>query len=368
LFFRRPPSIFNPPIPLASPTSKPLQAQAAAFNAALLAWYRNHGRALPWRTAPSLYRTVVSEFMCQQTQISTALPYFERWMNALPDFKALANAEEARVLKLWEGLGYYSRARNLQKLAQKWVDAHPKPRSADEWRAYPGVGPYTAAAIASMAFGEPAAVVDGNVVRLLTRLTRDETAFADNGRAVKAVTPLANALIASAPGPGDHNQAMMELGATVCAKANPQCLLCPVSSFCEGRQQGDPARLPRLAKRNAKQRVVNRALVIRDAALLLHRIPSDARRLAGLCELPPADRLRVDLPESPILVRRRSIANERIEERFFAVAPTDAVLESIDADATLFWRPIDELDGITLTGPHRKWLPQLLAHEVPAPD
>ena len=208
-----------------------LTARRAEFSTALLEWYQRHARVLPWRENPSLYKTVVSEFMLQQTQVKTVLPYFARWQAELPSFAALAVASEARVLKLWEGLGYYSRARNLHRLA-KAVTARPAPpRTPEEWRELPGVGPYTAAAITSITYGAPVACVDGNVVRILARLTADATEFRDSSSAAGALTSLADSLV-SADRAGDHNQAMMELGATVCTRQNPACLMCPVRHFC----------------------------------------------------------------------------------------------------------------------------------------
>lgn len=331
--------------------------KAAPFARALLAWYDANHRPLPWRTQPSLYRTVVSEFMCQQTQVATVLPYFERWMATLPDFEALAAAEESRVLKLWEGLGYYSRARNLHQLARQWVSASEKPGTAAAWRTYPGVGPYTAAAIASIAHGECVAVVDGNVVRVLARVLNETHTFPDNARATKHFAPEAEALIASAPRPGDHNQALMELGATLCTKAKPQCLLCPVKAHCAGLAYGDPTALPRLAKRKTITRQVDRALALDGHRLLLHRIPANATRLAGLCELPELAHLgREPGAAQPLLTRKRGIANERIEERFFVVEPPPTDRPPPDC----FWQALTALEAITLTGPHRKWLPALL--------
>jgi len=154
-----------------------LISHRADFQRALHDWYRVNHRKLPWREAPSLYKTVVSEFMLQQTQVATVLPYFERWLRELPDFAALAAAAETRVIKLWEGLGYYSRARNLHKLGQAVAALPHLPRSVAEWQELPGIGPYTAAAIASISLGQPAACVDGNVVRILARLTADGFAF-----------------------------------------------------------------------------------------------------------------------------------------------------------------------------------------------
>ena len=179
---------------LASPSER-LIAGRASFQAALLTWYREQRRRLPWREAPSLYKTVVSEFMLQQTQVKTVLPYFARWLEALPDFAALAAAPEARVLKLWEGLGYYSRARNLHKMAKAYVALPRAPITPTEWQALPGIGPYTSAAITSIALNQPAACVDGNVVRILARLTANATPFRDSTAAAKVLGPLAHELL-----------------------------------------------------------------------------------------------------------------------------------------------------------------------------
>lgn len=134
----------------------------AKLRETLRGWYARHQRPLPWRTNPSLYGTVVSEFMCQQTRVETVLPYYERWMRCFPDFKTLASASEAEVLRAWEGLGYYSRARNLHELAKEIKARGEPPRSAAAWRRLPGIGAYTAAAVASIAWNEPEAVVDGD--------------------------------------------------------------------------------------------------------------------------------------------------------------------------------------------------------------
>ena len=214
-----------------------LFSNKAIFRKILVAWYASAQRPLPWRTEPSLYRTVVSELMAQQTQIKTMLPYFNRWMRRFPNFTTLANAPAEDVLKHWEGLGYYSRARNLHRLAKEYVALSPKPATREEWQRLPGIGPYTSAAITSIALGQPAAVVDGNVVRILARLTDDEHIFKNNGEAVKAFTARADQLLDD-KNPGDHNQAMMELGATVCLKHKPLCTVCPVLKFCVSCKNG----------------------------------------------------------------------------------------------------------------------------------
>jgi A/G-specific adenine glycosylase len=338
-----------------------LIARRTDFQAALLGWYRRHARPLPWRDAPSVYKTVVSEFMLQQTQVKTVLPYFARWLAALPDFAALAAAPEARVLKLWEGLGYYSRARNLHRLAQAVAARPALPRTPDEWRELPGVGPYTAAAITSISFGAPAACVDGNVVRILARLTADATAFRDSATAAKALAPAATALL-SATAPGDHNQAMMELGATVCFRQKPLCLTCPVRAFCAAAQRGEPEAFPRLAPKVMERRTVTRAWCERNGALLLHCAPAGARRLARLHELPTAaqvGRTEAAVAQGELLAkRRRGITRFQIEESIH-VAPPPEGRGSPGPD--LAWVPLTELDAITFSGPHRRWVTEILA-------
>ena len=337
-------------------------SQKTAFRRALQTWYRRHRRQLPWREEPSLYRTVVSEFMLQQTQIKTVIPYFERWMSVLPGFPALASAPEARVLKLWEGLGYYSRARNLHRLA-KIVAALPvPPRTTGAWRELPGVGPYTAAAIASIAFGAPAACVDGNVVRVLARLTADATRFRDRATAAKRFAPLAEALLAPV-NPGVHNQAMMELGALVCRPHEPKCPSCPLRRFCAAAR-GKPERFPRFTRRKSERRTVVRAWCEHAGCLLLHRTSASARRLANLYELPtpadlgiPADTVQA----APLLAtRRRSMTDHVIIELIHAVRLTPAQERRLAANPALHWVPRAGLARIALSGPHRRWVGEIL--------
>jgi A/G-specific adenine glycosylase len=329
------------------------------FQRALLAWYHANARTLPWRESPSLYKTVVSEFMLQQTQVKTVLPYFARWHETLPDFAALAAAPEARVLKLWEGLGYYSRARNLHKLAQQIAARPAPPRTPAEWHELPGVGPYTAAAITSISFGAPAACVDGNVVRILARLTANATEFRDSASAAKVFTPLADALLRH-DSPGDHNQAMMELGATVCLRQNPLCLTCPVREFCAGTRTGAPEKFPRLAARQMEQRTVLRVWSERRDALLLHRAAAGARRFANIHELPTPEQAGLDpkvVARGPLLAKkRRGITRFQITE---SIHSAPASRGKLPADAV--WIPLIELDAITLSGPHRRWVAAILA-------
>ena len=339
--------------------AKSLIAQKTAFQDALLAWYRTHQRTLPWRTAPSLYKTVVSELMLQQTQVKTVLPYFARWQETFPDFKSLAAASEDHVLKLWEGLGYYSRARNLHKLA-KAVAAMPAPPDTPAgWQELPGIGPYTAAAITSISFGTQAAVVDGNVVRVLTRLTADATPFKDSTSAVKTLTPLANAVL-NPDNPGDHNQAMMELGATVCHRQNPLCTVCPVLVFCVGAKRGEPEAFPVLTPKIIEQRAVTRVWCLRDEELLLHRTAAGAKRLANLHELPTAEHLGLEpaaFNKATLLAKKkRGITRFAITESIHRVdSPRGRLAEG------LVWVSVAEIETLTLSGPHRRWVTELLA-------
>jgi A/G-specific adenine glycosylase len=351
-------------MPKAAPRLLP--AAKTEFQAALRAWYRRKARPLPWREAPTLYKTVVSEFMLQQTQVKTVLPYLARWLEALPDFAALAAAPEAQVLKLWEGLGYYTRARNLHRLARALGQMPELPRTPEAWRELPGVGPYTAAAITSIAFGAPAACVDGNVVRILARLTADGTPYRDSTAAAKALGPLANALL-PADRPGNHNQAMMELGATVCSRQNPACPRCPVRRFCAAAHAGSPEKFPRLAPKTMEQRHVTRVWCESKGALLLHRSPTGARRFAEMHELPTAAQMGVaetTVAQFPLLARkRRGITRFQITESIHR-APPPAPRGKHAPD--LVWVPVAGLETITLSGPHRRWVREILTRSAAA--
>jgi A/G-specific DNA glycosylase len=345
-------------------SAQQLIASAPEFQTALLGWYRAHRRRLPWREEPSLYKTVVSEFMLQQTQVKTMLPYFARWLEALPDFESLAAASETEVVKLWEGLGYYTRARNLHKLARVLVALPRMPRSREAWLELPGIGPYTSAAITSIAFGEPAAVVDGNVVRILARLSADGTAWRDTSSAGKDLTPLADAML-NRREPGDHNQAMMELGATVCTRHNPLCTVCPVREFCAACRAGEPEAYPRLAAKTIEAKTVVRAWCRRasDGALLLHRIDATARRLAGQHELPAAEHLglapaTLATPRTLLATKKRGITRFAFTEPIHTLPP--ARLPKVLPEG-LVWVPAEELENVLMSGPHRRWVRELLA-------
>lgn len=254
------------------------------MSAPLLAWYRAVARDLPWRSDPSPYHVLLSELMCQQTRVETALPYFRAFVERWPRIEDLAAAEPADVLEAWAGLGYYSRARNLHRCAVAAVAAGGLPSTADGLRALPGIGPYTAGAIASIAFRERAVAVDGNVQRVISRLRAvDEPPSSSAGR--RRIEQGARALMDALPDgahPGDLNQALMELGARVCTPKRPSCAACPLVDACAAAASGAPESWPRSAPRKAPVPVQGVAGVLLGAdGPLLVRNP-DEGLLAGL--------------------------------------------------------------------------------------
>jgi A/G-specific adenine glycosylase len=263
----------------------------SVLRAALLRWFGLVRRDLPWRRTRDPYAVWVSETMLQQTRVSTVVPYYERFLRELPTVGHLAEATEERVLALWSGLGYYRRARMLHAAAKQVALAHDGvvPSGLEELRGLKGVGAYTAGAVASIAFGRRAAVVDGNVARVLARLFAIEDDIKSAGGNAR-LWRLAEALVPDGDGdPGDWNQALMELGATVCAPRSPRCDECPAMALCAGRQQGIAARLPRIAPKKAPSLVERVALVlVSDRGVLLARRRSDVL-FGGLWEPPSAD-------------------------------------------------------------------------------
>ena len=307
--------------------------------------------------------------MLQQTQVKTVLPYFDRWLQTLPDFAALAAASEDTVLKLWEGLGYYSRARNLHKLAKAVVALPEPPRTPIAWQELPGIGPYSSAAITSISFDAQSACVDGNVVRILSRLTANGTAFRDSASAAKAFTPLANEILPETD-PGTHNQAMMELGATVCFRQKPLCTICPVREFCAAGQRGDPENFPQLAAKKIERVTVARIWSEQQGNLLLHKAALGARRLAGQYELPNAGHVGLDEAKLTALVplakRGRAITRYQITETIYKWVPSKTERTVLEKNSELSWVPLDKLSSITLSGPHRRWITELLGDAATA--
>lgn len=253
----------------------------------LLHWFWANHRVLPFRSDPTPYHVWVSEIMLQQTRVAAAVPYYERFVQELPDIPALAACEEERLLKLWEGLGYYSRVRNLQKAARIVCEQYggQLPGDLAALKKLPGIGDYTAGAIASIGFGIPAPAVDGNVLRVFARLYNDEGNIMQP--AVKAATTQKVMAQQPAEAPGDFNQALMELGALVCTPGQPDCAACPLQALCLGRQSGNPARLPQKAPKKARKKCELTLCLAQDAAgrwLLQKR--GEQGVLAGLWQPP----------------------------------------------------------------------------------
>jgi A/G-specific adenine glycosylase len=230
----------------------------------LLGWFRKYRRELPWRLNKDPYRIWLSEIMLQQTRVAAVIPYYERFLERFPDIRALAEAPEEEVLRLWSGLGYYSRARNLQRAAQQIVAVHGGefPRTVDEALALPGIGSYTAAAILSIAFGAKHAVLDGNAARVLARLDAIQGDLRESGR-WRSLQKSADKLL-DPKSASDWNEAMMELGAMVCTPRAPQCLVCPVAEFCRARRLGSTDVIPEKRKKRATVEVTLAAAVLLD--------------------------------------------------------------------------------------------------------
>jgi len=251
-------------------------------------WYRLRRRDLPWRRSRDPYKIWVSEVLLQQTQVATALPYYRRFLRRFPTVGVLASAPLEAVLQAWSGLGYYRRARYLHAAAAQIVHQHEGqfPRQWAAARALPGVGEYTAAAVLSIAYRVPRAVVDGNVRRVMARLVAQRPG--SPARARRRIEALAQALL-DRRDPGESNQALMELGALICLPARPLCAACPLRRDCRGFASGRPERFPAPRSRKAVQKIdVGVALIERDGALLWHRRSDQAGLLAGLWELPHA--------------------------------------------------------------------------------
>jgi A/G-specific adenine glycosylase len=271
------------PRPLSPPTRR-------QFRRHLLDWYAVSHRDLPWRHTSDPYRIWLSEIMLQQTRVAAAEPYYRRFLEHFPTVELLAAAGEQQVLTLWAGLGYYSRARNLHKAAKEIAVRGRFSNCYEEIRCLTGVGDYTAAAIASIAFGLPHAAVDGNVLRVLARVSC-ELGDTRSSAARKRLNALAQELLDPAH-PGDFNQSMMELGATVCVPREPRCAVCPVEKWCQARRQGRQNELPVKLISKVRLEIHETLLIIegRDSILLWQR-PPDAGRMAGFWELPEAGRM-----------------------------------------------------------------------------
>ncbi len=269
----------------------------AAIRQNLMQWYEKHRREMPWRNTKDAYRIWVSESMLQQTRVSAVIPYYERFIREFPNLKSLAASDLQEVLKLWEGLGYYARVRNLRKAAQKVLENHDGiiPQDFREFMKLPGVGDYTASAVLSIAFGQPLAAVDGNVKRVLARIFLMDEAV-NLPSAHKAFKEKAEVLL-DRKNPGMFNQAMMELGALVCLPRNPECGACPIFSLCWGFQTGKTDCYPkRKASAPVPEYHIAAGVVHRDGKMLIvQRHPEGL--LGGLWEFPGGKVKKGESPE-----------------------------------------------------------------------
>ena len=274
---------------------------------ALTTWFEKNTRQMPWRDMPTPYAILVSEVMLQQTQVATVIPYFHRFMHFFPNIGALASAPEEQVLKLWEGLGYYSRARHLHDCAKAIVASGGEiPSDFEALRRLPGIGDYTAAAIASMGFGQKVAVVDGNVLRVRARMRKDDTPI-DMPRLKKEYFQELTELMQPLPSPGLFNQAMMELGALVCKPASPECDRCPAAPWCRAFAEQCTAEYPKKRERPKPPHYeVAVGLVYHDDKLLILK-RSDDQMLGGLWEFPGG---KLEAGETPQQAVKREIQEE----------------------------------------------------------
>ena len=330
-----------------------MNAKRSSVSGALLDWYDAHRRDLPWRAKPGEavdpYRVWLSEVMLQQTTVAAVTPRFLAWTARWPDFASLAAADDVDVMAAWAGLGYYARARNLVKAAKAVVAEHGGmfPRTEAELRALPGLGAYTAAAVAAIAFGERAVVVDANVERVVARVFAIQTPLPAARPAIRvaadSITPDDRA--------GDFAQAMMDLGSGICTTRSPKCLLCPIREFCEGFTQGAPERLPVKAKKAAKpQRYGTIFWLERDGQVLLVRRP-DKGLLGGMRAFPtgPWGEAASGFEDAPAQADWRML-DETVAHGFthfdlqltLAVATVEAHQPHVPTASE--WWPIDDLD------------------------
>jgi A/G-specific adenine glycosylase len=342
------------------------------FRTQLLAWYDEHARDLPWRETRDPYRVWLSEIMLQQTRVAAVIAHYHEFLRRFPTVEKLARAREASVLAAWSGLGYYRRARLLHAAAKLVVRQRDGkfPQTVEELRELPGVGRYTAAAIASIAFDEPIAVVDGNVERVLQRVSGRRLAGEEFWQAAEAFLDRAR--------PGDFNQAMMELGATVCTPRAPACLTCPVVELCATRgEMAGVAKAPQQKKREIHYALDYRADDSRQGKVFLVQRPRDARLMAGMCELPEIVRPPVGTTArdngatgiAPPKALRHPRTNHRPNRGEnpsdcftlrHSITVTDYTVNVWRMSAPLHsagkWIPVENLERVALTGLARKIL------------
>lgn len=313
-----------------------------SLRARLAAWYGANARDLPWRRTRDPYAIMVAEFMLQQTQVATVIPFYERWLARFPDFKTLAVAGEAEVLAHWQGLGYYARARNLHRAAQRVVAEFGSalPPDPEVIARLPGIGRYTAGAIASFAFDRPVAAIDANIARVLARLL-DLREPIDSARGAAALWAAAENLL-PASGGARHTSALMELGALLCTPARPKCLLCPVRGHCHTRE---PESLP--VKKPRRKTVALRedcAWIVARRHILLEQ--QTGARWRGLWKLPALAARPASAP--PLTALTYPFTHHRVSLSVFAAPPPPRIAPPLQ------WFLLAELRDIAIAAPHRR--------------
>jgi A/G-specific adenine glycosylase len=326
-----------------------LKMQTHEFRQALLKWYGNNGRDLPWRHTRDPYRILISELMLQQTQVATVLPYYKEWFGRFPNFAALARASETEVLRAWQGLGYYARARNLYTTAKMIVDRHHGrfPIDVAEIQELPGIGKYTAHAVSTFAFDRSIPIVEANSARVLARLFDLRTPI-DSTTGQRILWDRAASMVPSRAAAA-YNSALLDLGALVCLPRNPECGICPVKKFCRAK---NPEALPIKRPRPKTKILVERhALVMRNGRLLLAQA---TKRWRGMWVLPP---LNGDSNGTRAIYNARfPFTNHQITLRIFA-----ARQRKID-NRRERWVSKRDLDSIPIPSPHRRAIEQLVAN------
>ncbi len=339
-------------MPLPGPDPPRSPGAVTRFQTALIEWFRREGEDYPWRRTTDPYAILVSEVMLQQTQIATVLEYYTRWMERFPTAAALAKAAEESVLRQWEGLGYYSRARNLHKAARALVDGHGGefPRTPEGIESLPGVGRYTAGAVATFAFDAPAPIVDANIARVLARVFnyRRRADTPAGGRflwkTAARLVPRTEARI--------YNSGLMELGQKVCASGTPACAKCPVRGCCAGAGR-NPEDLPKKKPRPRTVLVDEHVLWIpRDGEILLHQ-ETGGRRRRGLWKLPEIDATRAG--ELTLLLETRySITHHRVTLRVYRPGRDQAPISGAA------WVPVGDVETLPMASPYRRAATRLL--------
>lgn len=320
---------------------------------ALVHWFRANARDYPWRRTHDPYAVLVSEVMLQQTQITTVLErgFYARWMDRFPDFIALAEASESEVLSAWQGLGYYRRARNLQRLAQVVVSEHGGefPRDPEVIRSLPGIGPYTSGAVCSFAFGLAEPIVDGNVARVLARIDNDNTPI-DSTAGARRLWDRSRELVLGTDDPRALNSALMELGQVICRPTKPGCDVCPVRSFCRA---GEPESLPVKSARTEISAITERVYfyLSNDGVLLEQETGS---RRTGLWKLPALPETYHEHPPAVLLKTSYGITRYKVTLWVHAPPETDGLPESHRLI------PLAELAELPMPSPYRKALERLL--------